>query len=280
MTDPARLRQPMFKVLLCAILCWGGLFSANAVAQDESTVTTYTRVALWQVPRARWEEFTDYYTEHDKPVMEQLFKDGAITEWGIDAMSIHKSDGYTHSTWFSAESWEQLESVWDAYDAYWKKMGKDKAKKLDLQFASMVTKHRDYVLKTDGQRANAASLNKAGYFKGAFIKVKFDHFDDFKSYYDNRVMPIYEQLLKDGAITAYGVSDEEIQTEAPGGVTMWYVSPNAAGMDRVREAFQADWAKQDKEGRRARFVSIMDFVEEGSYREFLSHLVHYQTKAM
>lgn len=53
----------------------------------------------------------------------------------------------------------------------------------------------------------------------------------------------------------------------------------ADGMDAVEAAFDADWGGLDEEGRRARWVSIMDTVDEASFRSNMSNIRHYQVKA-
>jgi len=58
--------------------------------------------------------------------------------------------------------------------------------------------------------------------------------DDFESFYKHRMTPIYEKLLADGSIVSYGYDEEFIQTEKPGGLNMWYVTPGAAILDKGR----------------------------------------------
>lgn len=265
---------------IVACLLMTGMAGLSVYAQEEKPVNTYTRVALWQVPRTKWTDFVDYFAKYDKPVMDQLFKDGVITEWGIDSNTIHTADGYTHSTWFSATSMEKLESVWDAYDAYMKKLGDKESKAADAKFASMVTKHRDYMLKTEGMRAKATALTKNGYWKAAYFRIKSGEWQDFESYYSARVKPVYEALMTQGTIIAYGVTGEAIVTEEPNGVTIWYITPDAAGLDKADAAFDEDWGKIEKEDRRARRASIQTFYEEGSVREFLTKMEHYQIADM
>ncbi len=60
---------------------------------------------------------------------------------------------------------------------------------------------------------------------------------------------------------------------------LWYITAEADGLDVVEAAFEAAWGELDEEGRRARWISIMDFVEEDSYRSFMSKLHAYQVSA-
>ena len=92
------------------------LTAAPAVAQDDPA-PVYTRVALWQVDRAQWGDFVEDFEMHDQPVLEKLFNEGVIIEWGLDAMSLHHPEGYTHGTWWSATSMANLEKVLAAYSS-------------------------------------------------------------------------------------------------------------------------------------------------------------------
>lgn len=250
----------------------------TARAADDDTKTTYTRIELWQVERASWDSFVEMYEKYDQPIMEKLMADGAIIEWGIDAMALHSPEGYTHSTWYSAESLGALVKAGDAYDSAWKAMGKESSSNLEAEFAAMITKHRDYVTDTDALRAAAGTVD-GGYYHGHSVLVKAGEHRGFHSYWDNRMKPIFESLFDKGVVLAYGLSTENIVTDNPRGHTWWYVVGDADGLDAVDAAFDAAWDTLDEEGRRARWASIRDVIEEGSYREELTSIIHWSTKA-
>jgi hypothetical protein len=117
-------------------------------AEHEKPETTYTRVQLWQVERARWGDFVDMFEKYDVPILEKLMADGAISEWGVDSEVLHHPKGYTHSTWYSADSMGALAKAGEAYIAAWEEMDEESMKALDGDFASMVTKHRDFIIDT------------------------------------------------------------------------------------------------------------------------------------
>ena len=71
----------------------------------------------------------------------------------------------------------------------------------------------------------------------------------------------------------------EAVSEEPGWHTSWYVTATADGLDAVEETFDADWKAMDDEGRRARRISVMETLTEGSYRSGMTGLLHYAVKA-
>ena len=265
----ARLITPFLTCLFALVL------AGPLAAQDEER--TYTRVALWQVDRARWSDFVEWFERYDQPVMEQLFEDGTIIEWGLDASSLHRADGYTHSTWFSATSLAGLERVLDAFDAAMEAHGDEGTRAL-ADFASMITKHRDYLLR-DLVRGSSGARLDGGYWVGSFLNAKPGQGSEYRSYWDEHTQPVFKSLLANGTIVAYGLTVEDMITEGFGGRTSWYIVPNADALDTVRAAFRASWGAMTEEGRRARVTSIVVVAEDGSFQEFMSELSHYAVKA-
>lgn len=253
--------------LLTASTAWAG------EDEDEGS-PSYSRIGLWQVDRNQWGDFVEFFEKYDKPILEKLFADGVITEWGLDANVLHKPDGYTHSTWISAPSLSALVKAGEAYGDAWEALGDN----VDTNFNDMITKHRDFIIETEHMRSKAGSLD-SGYFHGHEVNVTRGKNRQFMSYYNNRIKPVYEKLLAEGAIMAYGLSSESITTGNPMSTDWWVVMADADGFDKVKAAFEASWDETDDEGRRARWLSIMDVVEEDSYSEWMTNIIHMQMAA-
>ncbi len=263
----ARLTTPLLACMLAMVL------SAPLAAQDDDQ-RIYTRVGLWEVERARWSDYVDSYEQYTQPIMEQLFEAGTIVEWGLDATSIHRPDGYTHASWFSATSIADLERALDALIEAGQASGAD----AQADFASMITKHRDYLLRDLVRRSSDARLD-GGYWVGTFSRTKPGRGSDYRSWWDEHTQPLFERLLADGTIVAYGLTVEDVITEGFGGRTSWYVVPNAEGIDAVGAAFRAYRQAMSDEGRRARIASIVAVTEAGTFQQFMSELIHFGLKA-
>ncbi len=262
----ARLVTPLLTCLLALVL------AGPLAAQDDDRI--YTRLALWQVERARWSDYVEGYEQYTQPIMEQLFEAGTIVEWGLDASSIHRPDGYTHANWFSATSIADLERALDALI----EAGEARGEEGLADFASMITKHRDYMLRDLVRRSSDARLD-GGYWVGTFLRVKPGQGSEYRSYWDEHNQPMLEGLLADGTIVAYGLTVEDLITEGFGGRTSWYLVPNADALDTVQAAFRASWEAMSEEGRRARVASIVAVARDGSFEQFMSELIHFAIKA-
>ena len=99
------------------------------------------------------------------------------------------------------------------------------------------------------------------------------------SYWKHRMKPIYEQLMADGAIVGYGISSEAVTTGHPAMINWWVLMADEDGFDKVDAAFDASWGAMDEEGRRARWLSILDTVDEDSYRSWITGIIHMQVAA-
>src|SRR3954470_18257145 len=92
----------------CLILCLAAAIVAPAQAQQPAAQTAskppmYTYVASWSVPRAQWADM-DKIADQDRPVLDKLVADGALTGYGAYTNLIHQEGEPTHGTWFTATS--------------------------------------------------------------------------------------------------------------------------------------------------------------------------------
>ncbi|HXE76168.1 MAG TPA: hypothetical protein VNN18_11135 [Candidatus Xenobia bacterium] len=267
------MKRRMLGLSLLALLALG--LALPAMAQDSRV---YVRVELWDVKRESWPAFVKDYEKYDLPVYQKLLADGVINEYGIDSATLHNPQGYTHSTWHAATSMAAFEKVQEAFDAAEKVRGEAEQAKLTAAFSGMIVKHRDYMLLIEAQKAKAGKLDKA-YFYETSVAVKPGQGEAYVSYWNQHTKPIYEKLMADGVVLAYGRGREEITTDGEDRRGSWYVVADLAGHDKVQAAFRESWDKMTEEQRRARWASIREVTEMNSFRENMTRLIHWQITA-
>ena len=251
------------------------LLALPVLAQESGPA--YVRIELWDVKRAQWSAFVKMYEKYDKPVYEKLFADGVINEYGIDSAMLHNPEDYTHATWHAATSMEAMDKVREAFEAAYKALGEEEEARLDTEFANMLVKHRDYLWRTDYQKAKESKLENA-YFYEASVAVKPGQGSSYVSYWNEYSKPLYQKLMDEGIIVAYGRSREEITTERENRIFSWYVVRDLAGHDKVQAGRRDAWDRMSEEQRRARWASIRAFAEPGSYREYMSRFLDWAVK--
>jgi hypothetical protein len=266
-----RRHRPLLAVVAVALALVLAVVAPMA-AQEDEPAPVYTRVALWQVERAQWGRFVDLFKQYDQGVMDQAMTDGLIIEWGLDASSLHQPDGYTHVTWFSSDSIAGLEKTLDLYETALAELAEEEQESWDAEFAAMVTKHRDYLMRNMSMRSRAGDLEGA-YYLASSSTVKQRRGRDWTSSWKANTRPVYEQLFADGIIAAYGYAVEQVHTSKPGEYESWCIAKDAEAIDAVNDAFRAVWEALSDEQRRARWASILSVNEERSHRDHMSETI-------
>jgi len=82
----------------------------------------------------------------------------------------------------------------------------------------------------------------------------------------------------DGTIKTYALFSDYIHTATPGNQYSWYVVADAAALDKVDAAFDAARNKRTPEERDAVMRSLEEITVEGSHRDDMSRILHYNSK--
>jgi hypothetical protein len=186
----------------------------------------YSYVALWDLPRAHWPEYGQHLA-NTKPILDKALANGGIVAYGDDQTLVHTHDGYTHDSWWSAMS---LAGVLNVLDAIYKS-GSPQS-----QASVAATKHADFIFVTRFYNWKPGTYTGA-YTEGSSYKLKPDAPDDaVEMMAKHAVGPVMEKLLADGAIVEWEIDTLAIHSEPPGTFWIFYIAPNAEGLDKVREA--------------------------------------------
>jgi ABC-type transport system substrate-binding protein len=216
-------------VPLSLVAFLGALMTGSALAQTsdmKEKERMYTYVSLWAVPRAKWTEY-EKPVPADQKILDQAAGDGTLIAYGSDFNLVHSADGFTHDTWWSSHSVAGVMKVLDAFE---------KSSTTTSGVITSVTKHADVVLVSRHYGWHAGTYKDA-YSHGSSYKLKPTAPDDAVAVLSKGIFdPIFEKLLADGSIVEYEVDEEYIHTEAPDSFWIYYVTPNAEGIDKVNAA--------------------------------------------
>ncbi|MDH3255577.1 MAG: hypothetical protein OEM62_11335 [Acidobacteriota bacterium] len=269
------MRKKFITCLVLGVLVLVGTAWAQE-AEDDGPV--YTRVASWAVNRAQWDAFVEDYKAHDMKVMQELFDNGVVVEFGLDTETLHGSDGWTHHSWYSTRSMADMARVDAAWESYLNAMTPSDKQQVNANFASMIDKHEDSLSR--GVVAHYSDSNADGsYYYSWSVKVNPGSGDDFRTYFDEYNGKVMKQLMGDGALISYGLSVQEISTVTPGRRTVWAQLPDLAAYDKLSAAMRASWGEMSDEQGRARWAGIRDIIETGSFRESLSNSIVFRQRA-
>jgi hypothetical protein len=227
-----------------------------ALPQMEPTPVVYTYVSSFQVPRANWASYSEDNEKTFVPVVEKMTADGAIISWSTFETVVHTPDGYTHGAAWSSTSIAGLMKVLDEVRKNGPRPGQVAA-----------TKHEDLLMQT--------SLYHVGSGTPAYLRVicsnaKADKPGDYTATLKKLLVPTFEEQLKKGVATYYGVDEQYVNTAAPSTRCVVINYPNAEGIDKWAAAINATQAKWSA-AERAEFAGS---TVPDSRRDFLARITH------
>jgi hypothetical protein len=202
-------------------------------------------------------EFMELVKTVGAPVRDKLMADGVILAWGIETPVLRYPGGTTHLIWFSVANWGGVDKVLSGMEAQLQKMAAEDAKRTESAHASNqkppmttaerqqavfdMSKTRDWlardVVSSYGPNPPAGTLPVTRY---NFIKVKPGMSADYQRTWEKYNKPVFDKLMADGVLLAYGLSVEEVKTDGDFTHFVWMATADMAGLDKIRAAFAAD----------------------------------------
>ena len=227
-----------------------------ALPQMEPTPVVYTYVSQFQVPRANWAAYAEDTEKTVVPIVEKLTADGTILSWSTFEQVIHTPEGYTHGAAWSSTSISGLMKVLDEVRKSGPRPG---------QIAA--TKHEDYLMQTSMYRVGSGT---PAYLRVVCSNAKADKPGDYAATLKKLLVPTFEEQVKKGVATYYGVDEQYVNTSAPSMRCVVITYPNAEGMDKWAAAISATMSKWSP-AERAEFAgsTVLD-----SRRDIMARITH------
>jgi hypothetical protein len=227
-----------------------------ALPQMEPTPVVYTYVSQFQVPRANWAAYAEDTEKTVIPIVEKLTADGTILNWSTFEQVIHTPEGYTHGAAWSSTSISGLMKVLDEVRKSGPRPG---------QIAA--TKHEDYLMQTSMYRVGSGT---PAYLRVVCSNAKPDKPGDYAATLKKLLVPTFEEQVKKGVATYYGVDEQYVNTSAPSMRCVVITYPNAEGMDKWAAAISATMSKWSP-AERAEFAgsTVLD-----SRRDIMARITH------
>jgi hypothetical protein len=239
--------------VLAAVCLAGTLGLTTTLASAQSSEVKekpriYTYVSSWVLPRSKWADMAKNSAGSQK-VIDAALANGTIFAAGNGEALIHTEHGATHYGWWCATS---QAGVLNLLDEFYKNGSATNA-----TFAS-ATAHWDALYVSRFYNYKSGPL-KNGYDHAASYRLKADAPSDAVSTLSKALLvPFFEKLMNDGAVVAYQIAEETIHTQDPNSFYIFYLTPDAAGLDKVSAALGAVLGKDPLGG--AAFGSMVDFV--------------------
>lgn len=254
---------PQGAALVCAALLIAGPAGRAARAQapeSSGEQAVYTYVALWGVPRAQSAQVEKYYKEAE-PTLKKLVADGTLTGWGAARNWVHDDSGMTHASWVSATSFENIHRAGDVIHSA-----------LPLPAAFLTAKHADLMLRATlhGEKPGASG---SGMLWVANYHVRPGQMEEFTTLFETEIKPLFDEQVAAGSVLGYWLNFQAIHTEAPGVVTIAYLMPDAAAIDKFQAALAAYQTKHPDAG-----PALEATMEYGAHRDVVYEVLGFAQK--
>jgi hypothetical protein len=200
-----------------------------ALPQMEPTPIVYTYVSQFQVPRAHWAAYAEDTEKTFVPIVEKLSADGTLVGWSTFEHVVHTPEGYTHGAAWSSNTISGLMKVLDEIR---------KGAPRPAQIAA--TKHEDLLMQSTMYHVGSGT---PAYARVICAQAKADKPEGYAAALKKYLVPTFEEQLKKGVATFYGVDEQYVNTGAQSIRCLVIDYPNAEGMDKWAAAINATLGK-------------------------------------
>ena len=243
------MRQLLKASLVVLVVC----VAAIAQQTQPQPLTFYYD---YKVNAGKEEEFMNLVKTVGAPVRDKLMADGVVLAWGVETPLLRYPGGTTHLIWFSVANLAGVDKVLTAMDAHLAKLEGDARTARSrppsdrIREAVDMAKTRDWLVRDlvfqSGPPPAAGVLPMTRY---NFIKVKPGKAAEYRKTWEKYNKPVFDKLLADGVILAFGMSAEEIKTDGEWTHFIWMATADMAGFDKIAAAFAADRGRRTEDER-------------------------------
>jgi len=266
------MRQILHASLLLLLVCFAVL-GQQTPTQPQPLTFYYD----YHVNPGKEEEFMNLIKTVGAPVRDKLMADGVILAWGMETPILRYPGGTTNLIWFSVANMEGVDKVLMAMEAQQAKLegearaNKSKTPSERIAEAVDMTKTRDWLTVDQvfqvGPNPPAGVLPVTRY---NFIKVKPGMAADYRRTWEKYNKPVFDKLVADGVILAFGLAAEAIKTDGDFTHFVWMATANMAGLDKIAAAFAADRARRTEAEQNSITQAFADVTEPDKARSMVT----------
>lgn len=272
------MRKLILVSLTLLLLC-----SAAAAQQPTPTPGPLTFYYDYTVFPGKENELNTLINTVGAPVRDKLMAEGVVMAWGMETPILRYPGGTTHLIWFSVANWEGVEKVLNAMEARQAKLAADEAAAARGRQRPMMTtaerarsvfdgsKTRDWLIRD--LVANYGPPPKAGvlpFIRYNFVKVRPGKGADYRRTWEKYNKPVFDRLIADGTVLAYGLAQEEVKTDGDWTHFVWIATPSMAAADKIGPAFAADRARRSEKDRNEITEAFLESTEPDKARSMVT----------
>ena len=250
-------------ISLTLLLVCSAVMGQQAQPQPQPLTFFYS----YNIVPGKEEEFMNLIKTVGAPVRDKLMAEGVVLAWGMETPILRYPGSPTHLIWFSVANWSGVEKVLNGMEAQLQKLAAEEAKRTESAHAAKqkpapttaermreildMTKTRDWltrdIISNFGPQPPAAGVLPMTRYN--FVKVKPGKANEYRRAWEKYTKPVYDKLVAEGVVLAYGMAVEEVKTDGDFTHFIWVATTDMSGFDKVGPAFAADRGRRSEEER-------------------------------
>ena len=248
--------------------------------QPSATPGPLTFYYDYTVHAGKEDELTTLINTVGAPVRDKLLADGVIMAWGMETPILRQPGGTTHLIWFTVADYAGVEKVLNGMEAQLAKLAAAEARARPKPAMTTAergravfdgTKTRDWLIRDlvagYGPPPRAGVLPVTRY---NFVKVKPGKGPDYRRTWEKYNKPVFDKLVADGVVLAYGLAAEDVKTDGDWTHFVWIATANMAAADKIGPAFTADRARRSEKERNEITEAFLDATEPDKARSLIT----------
>ena len=266
------MRRILHASLILLLVCFAA-FGQQTPTQPPPLTFYYD----YHVNPGKEEEFMNLIKTVGAPVRDKLMADGVVLAWGMETPILRFPGGTTNLIWFTVANMEGVDKVLMAMEAQQAKLeaeakaSNSKPPSERIREAVDMSKTRDWL--TVDQVVKLGPNPAPGVLpitRYNFVKVKPGKGADYRKTWEKYNKPIFDKLVADGVILAFGLAAEAIKTDGDFTHYVWMATANMAGLDKIAAAFAADRAGRTEAERNSITQAFTDATEPDKARSMVT----------
>ena len=280
------------RVFFCALLM---LVSCVVAAAQQAEKQPLTFWYCYHVNPGKEEDFLNIVKTVGQPVRDKLMAEGVVQAWGVETPILRVPGNSTHLIWYTVADYAGVEKVEAAIREQIAKMTEESSKgaagkkgmaasggplEKMREITDFAKTHdyltRDVVVNVGTTMPPAGTLPWVRY---NFNKVKPGKGAEYRKAWEKYNKPVFDKLVADGTLLAFGLSVEDVKTEGDWTHYVWLATKDLASQDKIRAAFLADRDKRSPEEQEALTHLFTSLTEPDSSRTEVMHSVIFHLPA-
>ena len=260
----------MRRLRFFAALVVTAVFLVPVIGAAQEGPMPLTWVGMDKVKPGTGMQYPALFAKYSKPLLDQMVADGIATGWAV-GYELAGPGGFNYVFWVTMPGWAGMGAVEAASDAHYENMSEEDRETMMSEWMAVVETGDEKYQLLRHTVFNTAPDATSKYLRLSNFTVKPGHEGDVTKMYKSFMVPIYEQLLKDGVIAGYGLIEQAIHSDSSFTHEAWITFDELADLEKVEKAFMSAEVSDGDEV--ARDLAFMEMFQHDAHYDRLIRVI-------